>query len=101
MSEENVMVSLEEGPLYGQDAVWKNYERWIDVWDAPEINVEEIIGETGQVFVRARFRARERASGAAVDSSLFEVYTLRNGKIIRVDEFRDKAAVLAAAGLSE
>ena len=96
-----VMVSLEEGPLYGQDAVRKNYERWIDAWDAPEINVEEIIGETDQVFVRARFRARGRASGVAVDSALYEVYTLRNGKIIRVDEFSERAAALEAAGLSE
>jgi ketosteroid isomerase-like protein len=96
-----VMVSLEEGPLYGQGAVRRNYERWVETWDAPEISVEEIFGEGDQVFVMARFRARGRASGVGVDARLYEVYTLRNRKLIRVDEFREREPALEAIGLSE
>jgi Ketosteroid isomerase-related protein len=96
-----VLVSLEEGALYGEDAVRSNYERWIEAWDAPQITVEEIFGAGDQVFVMARFRARGRASGASVDSRLYEVYSLRNRKLIRVDEFGERASALEAAGLSE
>jgi ketosteroid isomerase-like protein len=65
-----VMVSVEEGPLYGQDAVRRNYERWIEAWDSPEISVEEIFGEGDQVFVTAHFRARGRASGVGKTPAL-------------------------------
>ena len=37
-----VMISLEEGPLYGADAVRQNYERWQEAWEESETTVEEI-----------------------------------------------------------
>ena len=38
-----VLVSLEEGPLYGSDAVRANYARWMEAWEEePETTVEEI-----------------------------------------------------------
>jgi uncharacterized protein len=96
-----VVISLEEGPLYGQEATRRNYERWMDAWEAPEMSVEEITGSGDNVLLKARIRARGRASGAEVDSSFYEVYALRNGKVIRVDEFTDRAAAVEAIGLSE
>ena len=53
------------------------------------------------VFVAARFRARGRASGVEVEARLHEVYAMRNRKVLRVDEFSDRAAALEAAGLSQ
>ena len=96
-----VMVTLEEGPVYGLDASRQNYERWRDAWDDPEIAVEEILGAGDRVFVSARFRARGRASGAEVDGRFYELYTMRNGKILRVEEFNERAQGLEAAGLQE
>jgi hypothetical protein len=81
--------------------VRRNYERWIEAWDSPEISVEEIFGEGDQVFVTAHFRARGRAIGVGVDACFYEVYTLRNRKLIRVDEFRQRGPALEAAGLRE
>ena len=54
-----------------------------------ETTLEEVIGAGDRVFVMARFRGRGRASGAEVEGRHFEVYTLRNGKVLRVDEFAD------------
>jgi ketosteroid isomerase-like protein len=96
-----VMVSLEEGALYGPDAIRKNYERWREAWEKPATVVEEVIDTGDQVVVIARFHGRGRASGVTVEQRLFEVYTLRNGKILRVDEFSERAEALDAAGLSE
>jgi uncharacterized protein len=96
-----VMVSLEEGALYGPDAIRKNYERWREAWEKPETVVEEVIDTGDQVVVIARFHGRGRASGVTVEQRLYEVYTLRNGKILRVDEFSERAEALGAAGLSE
>jgi uncharacterized protein len=97
-----VLVSLEEGPLYGPEAVRANYARWMEAWEEePETTVEEVIGNGAHVFVIACFQGRGRGSGVRVEQRLYEVYTLRNGRILRVDEFSDRAEALEAAGLRE
>ena len=53
------------------------------------------------MLVIACFRGRGRSSGVRVAERLYEVYTLRNGSILRVDEFSDRAAALEAVGLRE
>jgi ketosteroid isomerase-like protein len=97
-----VLVSLEEGPLYGPDAVRANYARWREAWEEePDTTVEEVIGNGDHVFVIACFQGRGRGSGVRVKQRLYEVYTLRNGRILRVDEFSDRAEALEAVGLRE
>ena len=97
-----VLVSLEEGPLYGPDAVRANYARWMEAWEGePDTTVEEVIGVGDHVFVIACFQGRGRGSGVRVKQRLYEVYTLRNGRILRVDEFSDRAEALEAVGLRE
>ena len=97
-----VLVSLEEGPLYGSDAVRANYARWMEAWEEePETTVEEVINAGDQVFVIACFQGRGRGSGVRVEQQLYEVYTLHNGRILPVDEFSDRAEALEAVGLRE
>jgi ketosteroid isomerase-like protein len=96
-----LMITLEEGPLYGIEAVRKNHERWWEAWESSETTVEEVIGNEDRVFVMARFHGRGRVSGAEVKGSHFEVYTLRDRKVIRVEEFSERGDALAAAGLPD
>ena len=46
-------------------------------------------------------RARGAASGIEVDARSHQVYTLRDGKLVRMDEFLVRDEALDAAGLSE
>ena len=39
-----VMITVEEGPLYGIDAVRENQERWWEAWENSETTLEEVIG---------------------------------------------------------
>jgi ketosteroid isomerase-like protein len=96
-----VMITVEEGPLYCIEAVRKNHERWWEAWENSETAVEEVIGVGDRVFVMARFRGRGRASGAEVEGRHFEVYTVRDRKVIRVEEFSERGEALEVAGLSE
>ena len=96
-----VMITMEEGPLYGLDAVRRNQERWWEAWENPETTVEEVIGAGDRVFVMARFRGRGRASGAEVEGHHFEVYTVHKGKVVHVEEFGSRGEALEAAGLSD
>jgi ketosteroid isomerase-like protein len=65
------------------------------------VTIEEIIDAGDRVVLSAHHRGRDRGSGIKVDARYYEVYTLRDGKIIRVDEYTERIAALEAAGLSE
>ena len=96
-----VVITLEDGVVYGNDAVLANYKRWNEAWEGAETTLEEVIGRGDRVFLTVRFQGRGRASGIEVDTRLYEVYTLRDGKVLRIDEYEHRADALQAAGLSE
>ena len=96
-----VVVTLEDGVVYGNDDVLANYERWNEAWEGAETTVEEVIGQGDRVFLAARFQARGQGSGVEIDTRLYEVFTLRDGKVLRIDEYEHRAEALEAAGLSE
>ena len=96
-----VVVTLEDGAVYGNDAVLANYERWDEAWEGAETTLEEVIGHGDRVLTATRFHARGRASGVEVETSIYEVWTVRNGKVLRIDEYATRDDALEAAGLRE
>ena len=96
-----VVVTLEDGAVYGNNAVLANYERWDEAWEGAETSLEEVLGHGDRVFVAARFHARGRASGVEVETRLYEVYMVRDGKVLRIDEYATRDEALEAAGLRE
>jgi ketosteroid isomerase-like protein len=71
------------------------FEEW-------EIEFEELIDAGGdQVFAVSRQRGRGATSGAGAELELANIFTLRDGEIVRVDLYRDREKALEAAGLSE
>ena len=96
-----VMNPSDEGPSYGFDAMRSDYERWASVFEELSVTIEEIIDAGDQVVVVAHHEGRGRKSGVKVDTRFYEVYTVREGKVSRVDEFTERAEALKAAGLPE
>jgi ketosteroid isomerase-like protein len=96
-----VVVTLEDGVVYGNDAVLANYKRWNEAWEGAETTIEEAVGRGDRVFLAVRFQGRGRASGIEIDTLLYEVYMLRDGKVLRIDEYEQRAEALEAAGLPE
>jgi 2-(1,2-epoxy-1,2-dihydrophenyl)acetyl-CoA isomerase len=96
-----VLNSFEEPASRGRDAVRGNYERWRSAWEDVEATAEEFIDAGNRVIVTAHFRGRGRGSGAEVEARFYEVYTLRDSKVVRVDEFTDRSEALEAAGLRD
>jgi ketosteroid isomerase-like protein len=94
-----VMKPVETGATYGVNAIRDNFERWQSTFDELEVTVEEIIDAEDRVVHSAHGGGRGRGSGIKVDARYYEVYTLRDGKIIRVDEYTERAEALEAAGL--
>lgn len=91
----------EESATQGHDAVRASLVRWKSEWDRYEMLPEEFEETGDRVVVAVSFRARGRASGIEVDARLYDVYTLRDGKIIRMDQFTQRSEALQAAGLQD
>jgi ketosteroid isomerase-like protein len=79
-------------------AIWK---RWEAEWERIELTPEEYIDGGDQVVMAVRYTGRGRASGIEFEDRLFEVHTVRDGKISRKRDFKTRAKALEAAGLSE
>ena len=96
-----VMKPVETGETHGVNAVRDNFVDWQSAWEELEVTVEEIIDAGDRVVLSALYQGRGRGSGIDVDARYHEVYTLREGKIIRVDEYTERMAALEAVGLPE
>jgi ketosteroid isomerase-like protein len=92
---------LDEEPAYGPDAMRDDWKRWASAFEELNVTFEEIIDAGDQVLVVAHHHGRGRKSGVMVDARYYEVYTLRDGKVSRVDEYSERDEALEAAGLSE
>jgi ketosteroid isomerase-like protein len=96
-----VLNPIDEGPSSGFDAMRADMERWASAFDELKVTVEEIIDAGDQVVVVAHHQGRGRQSGVEVDTRFYELYTLREGKVARMDEYTERAEALEAAGLRE
>ena len=101
MDPEVVWHPADEAPQHGIDAAIAYMRRWEAEWEDLSTVPEEFIDAGEIVFVAVRFAGRGKASGVEVDALVYELYTLREGKIVRMDEFTERAEALAAAGLRE
>jgi ketosteroid isomerase-like protein len=86
----------------GYDGV-KRYVQAVDeMWDKFEARIEEVIDAGDTVVTATRISGVGRGSGVQADMQLFQVVTLRDGRVLQVTGgYRDRAEALEAAGLSE
>jgi uncharacterized protein len=77
------------------------YRDWYEVWESYEDDLKELIDAGGHVVSVATGRGRGRVSGVEVETQGAGVWTIREGKIIRVVWFRTRAEALQAAELQE
>jgi uncharacterized protein len=101
LASEVVWNPADESPQAGIDAALAYMERWETEWQDLKTIPEEFIDGGESVFTTTHFSGRGRGSGIEVDVRLYEVWALRDGKIVRMDEFINRADALEAAGLSD
>ena len=92
---------VEEAATQGHDAIRANLERWETDFEDFEATPEEYIDAGDHVLATIHWSGRGRGSGLQVDIRTYNVYALRDGKVIRLDEFTERSEALEAAGLSE
>ena len=90
----------EPGPFVGREAVMRWFEQLREAYDD---YVTELIGDlieaTDRVVVSQVWHGAGRGPEADIEST--GVFTVRNGRVIDVEQFWDRAEALEAAGLAE
>jgi ketosteroid isomerase-like protein len=84
----------------GHDGVRESFERWLEQWDEYGMEVERFADHGDKVLAVAREHGRGATSGATVSARIYLVFTFREGKVLRYQEFYDESAALEAAGLN-
>jgi ketosteroid isomerase-like protein len=86
---------VEESPARGHEAVRASLARWKGEWDEYALTPEEFADMGDRVLATVCLRGRGRVSGIEVDARFYDVYTLRDRKIIRMDQFADETEARA------
>jgi ketosteroid isomerase-like protein len=92
---------VDEGRVYhGTDEVLKGFADYFEVWERMEMQaVEYIDAGDDEVVVFFHEVAKGRASGVVVETDTGTINTIRDGKIVRVRSYMDRAQALEVAGL--
>jgi uncharacterized protein len=82
---------------HGHDGLRRFFREWYDAFEIVEWGVQELSDANQHVISVSTMRARGRASGIVVESTAHALWTLREGKIVRVAWFPTHAEALKAA----
>jgi ketosteroid isomerase-like protein len=93
---------LQGGTFTGRDAVGRWFGDWLGTFEPGyRFEIEETRDLGDRVFLVAAHRGRGRASGAEVHGQTGYLYSVRGGKIVRVELYGSGDAALGAAGADE
>jgi uncharacterized protein len=85
--------------FHGLAGVEEAFGAWFEAMEEFEVTLEEILDAGERVLAVTQHTARGKGSGLAADQRVFQVFTLRDGKVARFEEFADRGDALEAAGL--
>jgi ketosteroid isomerase-like protein len=93
---------FEHGTFKGREAVGEWFGNWFRTFEPGyHFDVQEARDLGDVVLLVASHHGRGRSSGAGVHGQTGYLYTVRDGKIVRVELYPGRAEVLEAAGLRE
>jgi ketosteroid isomerase-like protein len=88
------------GVYVGLEGLAEYSRGFLEPWTRITIEAEEMIEAGDSVVVAVRQSGVGSSSGAATELSYFHVWTLRGGRVIRLESIRERPQALAAVGLS-
>ena len=86
----------------GKESLLKWLREWYEAWETINDDLEELIEVNDNKVISVMVqRGRGRASGIEVEDRLWTVWTIREGKVVRVVWFPTSAEAFEAVGVSE
>jgi hypothetical protein len=93
-------LTVEPDTYRGHEGIRRYFESFFEVMEDIRFEPQELIDAGDQVVVLVRLHARGKDTGIEADQSLFQVWTVRDGKALRLETFAERSDALRAAGLS-
>jgi ketosteroid isomerase-like protein len=91
----------ESGTYLGIARLVEYTREFLEPWSQITIEAEEITDAGDSVVATVRQRGVGSESNAATEFRYFQVWSFRGSKVIRLENFRERAEALDATGLSE
>jgi ketosteroid isomerase-like protein len=93
---------LQRGSFSGREVVGQWFGDWFATFEPGyRFNVTEARDLGGVVLLVANHGGRGRSSGVEVHGETAYLYAVRDGKIVRAELYRDRAAALEGAGVQD
>lgn len=95
------VVGIGVGVYRGHDGLRNFFREWHEAWDEIEYDYDELIDAGEHVVAVVRRHGRGRASGVEVEWPVALVWTVREGKVVRLAWFPTREEALEAVGLAD
>jgi ketosteroid isomerase-like protein len=90
-------LTVEPATYRGREGLRRYFESFYEIMEEVRFEPEEFIDAGEQVVIPARLVARGRDTGIEAVQQLVMVWTIRNGKGLRVETYATREEALAAA----
>jgi ketosteroid isomerase-like protein len=87
------------GGFRGLPALKAGFTDWLSVWDDYRCEVEQLIDAGERAVAEVRGSGRGRMSGAETSEIFFQVWSLRGGRVVRIENHRTREQAMEAAGV--
>ena len=93
------MEAPESASYTGEEGFRSFFESWAEGFASDWVEAEEIVDAGDRVVVMVHHSGRGRTSGIEVDQRYAMVWTVRDGRAMRMDMYPTRAEALEAVGL--
>jgi uncharacterized protein len=91
--------SPEFDTYHGHDGLNRAFSRWLGAWESIRFDEPDYVDAGDRVLAAHHQWGRSKGKGVEVRLDVFNVFTVRGGKIVRYEMFYERAEALRAAGL--
>ena len=86
-----------ETVFYGHDGYLQLWRYWLDAFEDIRWDPVEILDFGDKFLVSTQQKGRGSGSGVAVSEPVFQLFTVRQGLVVRQEDFLDRSKALQAA----
>jgi uncharacterized protein len=92
-------LSVEPDTYRGPEGLRRWMDAWGDTMDEVRFDLDEVIDAGDQVVAVSRLVARSHTTGLELEQAVAFVWTLRDGRAVRLDPYATREEALRAVGL--
>jgi ketosteroid isomerase-like protein len=96
------VLAVDGRPYVGHAGIQRYFDDIASAWEEWRVDIHgTAVAPDGRVIIEMTMRARGKGSGAPLAEFAAHVWTLREGKLLRNQPFREREQAAHAAGLSQ